>query len=111
MPCFSSVREAHVGFVSEDTLFSLGPHKPFPGTISTLCTWTHPSCDGLYGEMGIQNLGAIFLKNEKTSDDRTFFTQWVRYHSLGVKRFHRESFSRGKETIRHTPFAIFSIFG
>ena len=48
MPSFSSVRKEHVGYVSEDTLFFLGPHKPFPGTISTLYGWTFWHSTGLY---------------------------------------------------------------
>ena len=41
-------QEARIRFASADTLFFLGPRKPFPGAISTLCTWTLRSIDGLY---------------------------------------------------------------
>ena len=54
-------------------------------------------------------LAELFLKNEKTSDDRTFFTQCARYHSPGLKRFHQESSSRGEKTI-HKPKSKFWIF-
>ena len=41
------------------------------------------------GKWAFEFLAELFLKNEKASDDRTFFTQCVRYHSPEVKKFHQ----------------------
>ena len=46
--------------------------------------------------MGIQNLGRIFLKNEKAPDDRIFLLQWGRCHSPGIKRNQGEKSSKGE---------------
>ena len=51
----------------------------------------------------------VILKNGKTSGDWSFFTQYVRCLSPGVKSFHQESSSKSKET-NHVLLAIFSIF-
>ena len=51
------------------------------------------------GKWAFETLAELFLKNEKTSEDRTFLKQCVRYHSPEVKRFHQESSLRGEEII------------
>ena len=61
------------------------------------------------GKWAFKILVELFLKNEKTSDDRTFCTQCVRYNSPGLKKFHQEISSRGEETI-HKLKSKFSIF-
>ena len=61
------------------------------------------------GKWVVKILAELFLKNEKASDNQTFFTQCVRYDTSGVKRFHQESSSRGEETV-HKMKSKFSIF-
>ena len=61
------------------------------------------------GKWVFKILAELFLKNERASDDRTFFTQCVRYHNPEVKKFRQESFSRSEETI-HKLESKFSIF-
>ena len=39
------------------------------------------------GKWALEILAELFLKNKKTSDDRTFFIQCVSYHSPGLKSF------------------------
>ena len=63
----------------------------------------------LYGEIGIQKFSRIARQKEKVSDARTVFTQCIRCHSPGVKRFHQESSSRGEKTI-HILLAFFFNF-
>ena len=43
------------------------------------------------GKWAVKILADLFLKNEKASDDRTFFTQCVLYHSPGLKGFTKKS--------------------
>ena len=61
------------------------------------------------GKWAFEIVAELFLKNKKASDDRTFFTQCVRYHSPGLKRFHQESSSMDEETI-HELKSKFSFF-
>ena len=81
---------------------------------SKIKTWGYPldpKCRKwiCVGKWAFKILAELFLKNEKASDDRAFFTQCVRYHSPGVNRFHQESSSRDEETI-HKLKPKFSIF-
>ena len=49
------------------------------------------------GKWAFKILAELFLKNEKALDDRTFFTQCVRYHRPGVKRFHQKAIRVAKK--------------
>ena len=43
-----------------------------------------------------ENLGDLFLKNEKTPDDRTFLPQWARYWTSEIKEISKKDL-RGTE--------------
>ena len=49
------------------------------------------------GKWAFKSLAELFLKNEKASDDRTFFTQCVRYHSPGLKGFTKKALRGAKK--------------
>ena len=51
------------------------------------------------GKCAFKMLAELFLKSEKTSDNRSFFTQCAWYHSPGVKSFTKKDLRWGNKTI------------